>query len=805
MQGKKKASRWRYLPGLAALTIATILLVVFLANLGSLNSPAEEPCEQGRVLRSAQLLDKAEAAYRQAEAGDRTCPQPPATATGASQPAPLEGIERAQRKAKEAFTEARVRSGGGELLLALRAYLKGLEINPFEGERNELEKALGEFVKGAPADQAAAKSRCSLGEELTQAGLPANATKALAGGMAMAPKDCQSALTTLQHRVADADEYAAQAATLTDAAEQRREYVLALRENAELGSAREALEASFDDESTLTAISSWLGGIFKTLEGALSWLAPLAIGLLLAALVLWILLDRVGRRTRGRRALAQIGTWWGFSFLRKAALPKLAVEDFDGKGDGIEGKDFSALLTLALPKRVGREPSFAFDSFTKGAPSGNAANEVATVLSAVSATKALGGFAEVLLKLFRRRTISISGRLQPIGDRGAGLTLTIAGAVNTSIELRDSSIDFHPSGNDGARWLRLLPAAAIWCRWQLAPIYADVDADFDPEGWKGEALFQSGIAWEGQGDWPRARDLYVSALESDHDLLTAIHNLAILDIFHFQRYEAAQVLVERVQGKLDGNKKLEAQWPALKAASLYTKALAWVYPEIDQSGHGQTGDLEKGWRSACEMVEELAQKIEDDSLGDSEREALANTEGFSVVLLANYKARRFPQIARAAAARVGGQTASIGREKLCREAADLDPWELIEGYVLGPLQAERETGRITHYNLACYFAMLSEHAESEAARRNCSRRALESLEAALIGGAQAEWADADPELQALKKSNPDEFKKLIDANRVSKPEETKKSDGDSSSGTSPKGIGDLLRELGAWLKKRLGR
>jgi tetratricopeptide (TPR) repeat protein len=774
-------------------------------------SPAEDLCAQAKALESGRLLEQAGAAY--AKAGD--CPPPGS-----------EGVEAARTAAADRFATAAVYAAASvtepkeqpprNSKRAIAEYVAGLETEPFATTANlaltlELNKDLV-----APSEQ------CETASTLAAAGLLGEAGVALANGLKAGESRCDAGLRSIaaQRRTAAAFQREATALKGSGQLEKaRRRYASALRANANLESARTGLESSLDDQTPIDEAESWLAGVPDTVKGWLDWLIPLAIGLLLLALVIWMAVRELSARLPwARDGFERLGSHPGFSFFRNAAVPQVSIEDFDGKGEGdLDGPAFSTMLSAAIRNQVGREPAFPLDRIGGSrAPEKAGAAGIADLLAEVDATKTLGSLVKALSKLFRRRTVVLSGRITPDADQGAGVLLTLESSGrggDDAITLWERAYDPKPGGKGAARWLRLVPAASVWARWQLAAAHAR-PASQKTDGWRSDALLQSAEAWLDKGQLLRAQALYVRALEADPTLLPAARSIAQIEV-HNGEYAAARKRLEHLrsvlaEGGVDpvSGKPRRKLWPLLDTASLYTLVLALAYPASGESNPSREAeaDLVEANARAGELVAKLARSgAADPDL----RAQLRISEGPSVVVLAALQLRQpgaeaeADRLTAVRYAREGGKgVREIERDQL-RQPLDLKPWELIHGYV----EKQPDNSVRTHYNLACYYTTLGTLAPEATATRACFDLALAALKLGLAGAELAGWAAEDPSLKPLHDKDDEkrsaEFKKILENHTVTSHDEDEKDekdekpaveDGGTTDGVLPK-LKKALEEL----------
>ena len=218
----------------------------------------------------------------------------------------------------------------------------------------------------------------------------------------------------------------------------RRRYAAALIADAGETAAREGLEGSIDDDNVLDEVTDWLAGIPATLKAALPWIAVVVVALVLLALGAWIAVRQLSAHSVAlRQAFRRLGEQPGLSALAKAAIPEVRIESFKGDDSKVKGADFSALLEAGLVDQAGRE-QFAFDWLSEGRDPNQSEPGITDLLTQVPETKLLGSILKELAKLFRRRAITVGGRLIPNADDGAGVLLKLKGNgrnVGSSITL----------------------------------------------------------------------------------------------------------------------------------------------------------------------------------------------------------------------------------------------------------------------------------------------------------------------------------------------------------------------------------
>jgi tetratricopeptide (TPR) repeat protein len=799
-------------PARTALRFATVAVLLAFAVFAWVklepSHSGESLCDQAKVLRTARLLNESQQTYARAEDQGHDCVE-----AGSGEEPPLATVESELAVSEASLAKAKLLSAGKEIWPAIRFYVPGLATNPFAVAGGPgLDAVLGELpvlTRKSKFLPAVAENRCRLGVRLTRAGLLDAAETSIAGGLKLAPKRCRKATGRLARRAAHAAALLRQGRRLSGEGETepaRTQYAKALRVDSDLSEARTELEGSAEEESDLDAVGSWLTGIPDTLKNSLLWFVPLALILLVAALGLWIAVRELSAHWLGaRRAFEKIGAARGFSFFQNAAVPEVTIADFEGESAEAKGKDFSALLKAAMGTQAGREPAFPYDRLSKGTePDAKLSTDVAAVLAEVPETKLLGSLIQVISKLFRRRSILLRGHLAPATDQGAGVLIVLEGNgkdISGSCTLWENEFDPLPGGKNAARWLRLVPAATAWGRWHLADAYSRPKT-VECDSWRGDALFKSAQAWQALEDFPRAAALYADALEREPQLLSAAHNLAVIEIRNGQYERAKERLLSLRTTLLDpANTKLREQWPTLDTASLYTLALALVYPAVKDAAD-QTGDIAEALSCARMLVREVSSQLDDPKLAKAARKTLETTEGPSVVLLASLTARSDPKLRAEAAEAVaeGRLSRQVSRRALREEVERLKPWELIDGYVL----KEPETvTRRTHYNLACYYVNLMEKARC-GAKAACQKQALAALERSLLDDDLASWAGKDPSLESLRKASPAEFATILAIHRIEPHGDDAGKAEDAKPGSPPTDVKAAATGLTATLRKAFG-
>jgi len=573
-----EALKWaggKFLKGVAAgLAIGiplAILAVVVAVVACHIDDPRESLCEQGAVLQTGRLLDRSGQIFALATEEGDSCGEEGQRTVGKEQ---SEAIRR--------FSSAAARPEA-QKKQAIELYVRGLKLNPFDATAGAALAKLLEEPKGLPAAELSG-GLCGLARRLTKAGLLAGADPVIAAGWSGQNSDkaaCEAALRKLNNRKARAAERLRKAQALGNEPDRRAArvmYARALHANPALSEARAGLEGGVETGSYVDAIGRRLDGAPDTAKNMLSWLLPLAIGLMLLVLAgRFVLTELAKRRPGARRKMIDLGQSWPFKFLYKAAAPRVTVATFSG-GESPKGEDFSALLANALPRRSGRGPAFPFDRVSRGsAADADAASDATKLLDAFAETKLLGSL-WVLFKSLFRRSIEVGGHLAPIADRGAGVSVSIEGADEMAEHEKlfwEREFDPQPGGDGAGRWLRMLPAVAVWTRWQLAAAYGPSKKAPDPTGWLADAFFHSGVAWHNRSDLVRAGILYTLALEREPDHFAAAYNLAMVELRSGQYRQARERLIS-LRARLK-DAELPEDWSGLETAALYGLALSYAY------------------------------------------------------------------------------------------------------------------------------------------------------------------------------------------------------------------------------------
>jgi hypothetical protein len=819
---------WCWL-GVCVLAVLVVLGISGVVH-GSLDPghPQRNLCTQGDALSTARLLDKAAETYAKAS---EKCPG-------------LQDVELTQGEADEFF------AAGSVYALAAPAKPKPDEPQPatkeLEAAGKNSEKAVDEFTGGLDLDPfdgtwnlvldlelkkelIAPTALCMTAGKLVEAGLLTLAGAALAPGLAKEVEACETTVADLTSQRRTASKYLARAKGLENEDAAATAYAKALLSNADLKAAQTGLEGTLGDESRLDRVGSWLAGILDTLETALKWLVPLAVALLVLALLAWMAVRESAARWSWSRKLFQgLGEHPGLSFFYKAAVPGIEIKPFGGKGESdLEGSAFSTLLEAEIARPAGREPDFPFDRATTGIEP-DAKDNVAVVdlLTETPATKLLGSAISGLSKLFRRHTILVTGHLAPPTGKGAGVFLSIEGntrGLNESTTLWERTYDPLPGSEGALRWLLLIPAASAWTRWYLAEAQ-NPTKKLPTERWRADALFESAQAWHLGEDRDRAAVLYTEALEREPGLPPAAHNLSVIEVRE-HRYKPARERIEALRRVLGGGSEdgigageMTEQWPTLDTASLYTLMLTFAYPHIDPDANPGDGDLGQAIKTGKLLVEKLTGQLQtaagaEEAGTKNERkkrvevkEQLELAEPAAVVVLASLEIREASDEEKETAVRLATEAqpnlGRLTRRQLRNQVWVLKPWDLIYRYV----EVQPNVSRRTHYNLACYHTTLSEYAEGER-QVKCWERALVNLRAALVGdGGLVAWAGKDPSLAPLKKACPEKFKEVLEAHTIKphadegKPEEggSKKSPADEDR----RSIVGLLTELRDEFRRR---
>ncbi len=165
--------------------------------------------------------------------------------------------------------------------------------------------------------------------------------------------------------------------------------------------------------------------------------------------------------------------------------------------------------------------------------------------------------------------VVVSGRLQPAGDTGVGITLSMrAGRLPRGVSNMPASVtlwegDFFPvtagpptkDEDLSPRYLRLAEPAAVWT------YYAVQDRDphdhhdaFTTRDWMSHALFRLGLQCQEQ-NFRTARTFYQRAVDRDPDNLLAQFNLAHVDVTHAAGLDRFKFVKRRVETTISDRKK----------------------------------------------------------------------------------------------------------------------------------------------------------------------------------------------------------------------------------------------------------
>jgi hypothetical protein len=234
------------------------------------------------------------------------------------------------------------------------------------------------------------------------------------------------------------------------------------------------------------------------------------------------------------------------------------------------------LLDALWPPKPGSTP-FPFDPHGASAtpdPVGRAADFLS-----IFPHKAL---ATALLKLFRSaftpRTATITGRVLPAGDRGAGLSLSLTSRHKRrtySTTIWERLIEPEPAEEGPQRWYRLVTPSAVWLRRYLALVAPGQGADEpDARALWAEARYEA--ARELSQDSAHARALYARVVDDDPNNLPAVHDLAVTEL----RADSPEHAVSRLRGlltSLANDADARARWPMLNMSARYNVAVALLY------------------------------------------------------------------------------------------------------------------------------------------------------------------------------------------------------------------------------------
>src|ERR1022692_216284 len=142
-----------------------------------------------------------------------------------------------------------------------------------------------------------------------------------------------------------------------------------------------------------------------------------------------------------------------------------------------------------------------------------------------------------------RRGFVLAGEMQPAGAHGPGinLELTVQGGYDSFVTLWANPLGL--SGfTDLAAYQHLAIVAAAWVDHRMVNAMDGENLlTLDPQSW---AFFSSGVEWQRQGDYKRARDLYEQALIMDGDNVGAVANMGIIERYKKNFKESEALLFE---------------------------------------------------------------------------------------------------------------------------------------------------------------------------------------------------------------------------------------------------------------------
>lgn len=243
-------------------------------------------------------------------------------------------------------------------------------------------------------------------------------------------------------------------------------------------------------------------------------------------------LDRWTRPAGEIVALAAVLLLLGSMIWARVRVPRAEVTELDDANVGMKvGKSMTALLrdrtehlSANLLPRVG---------FVQG-PS-QAITLPATIVSAVPGSLSwLNAVPALFGTVHPRRVFTVSGTLHPMGEKGAGVTISLRESNRVLFTSTLWQVDFDPGmlppkANDPSGYHDLAEPAAIWLLFRLSE--SDVSKGLTVLGttyWRSYALFNAGLRREQEGDLESAEKLYVEALKRDSRNRGARLNLAVL-------------------------------------------------------------------------------------------------------------------------------------------------------------------------------------------------------------------------------------------------------------------------------------
>jgi tetratricopeptide (TPR) repeat protein len=401
-----------------------------------------------------------------------------------------------------------------------------------------------------------------------------------------------------------------------------------------------------------------------------------------------------------------------------------------------------------------------------------------------SETKGAVAVVKLLTATLPNRHFTLAGELQPAGANGPGISLEL-----TVQEGYDSLVTFwaDPLGlskaEDLEAYQHLAIVAAAWVDHRMVnTIDGENLLSKDPRSW---AFFASGLEWQRQGDFKRARQLYEQALIMDGDNIGALANLGIINKRENNFEEAKTMLGQAITATQspDTAPQLEPaanpDWFRLKY-QLAGLCANWAVATGEPATLKQLRE-EYALKEAKDLALMVSQTIQDQSTQEPKTKLVQFLEGTiepdTLVLAASTlpEATTFPR-----------PTDRPSRERVIEALHEdtIDPRVLVAFVEYG---SNRSTDTV--YNLACFYAI----------REDFNRATEHLLEA--VRGTQlkarkglVEGVKLDPTLASLRKRFPALLLKLEELARETP------SDPDTTSDTGSVEQFDLERQAIKWLE-----
>lgn len=493
------------------------------------------------------------------------------------------------------------------------------------------------------------------------------------------------------------------------------------------------------------------------------------------------------RESLGRRAL---GWLYGLQFTIQA------IES----ADETQAKTLKAQLQDAFGASDARLGT-GVDLMTPSATGSDALAEFADALKDVPQ----GKFAAALLRLGRkalpRDAFFLSGALLPAGERGAGLTLALAtrgGEVRYTTTLWETSYSAEATNKDGCPGAvyRLAVAGAAWAESQVFDHRHDRlrrRALLGTSDWESYAYTMAGVACRDAGLARDARQLFARAASSDVSNITALLNVAVLELgrqtrgLAVERLECVRDLSSaavstngdtdpRTDPKRKGTVRETDRDDVVRDphwfAAQYNLALAYLLDaEEDRSTLDGALTAASALVAGCERAVRALKRLEHPAqsgaparLTRSRLQLLRRIQGPSLVLLASILVERSDDVPGRGDVNVRRDRFLLRLEATSRRAAGrpgaraepqgpcpLTPAYVVEDYL--PSKAERNDR--TNYNLACYYTRLARKHDRPGDTRAGAylEKALDRLRAAAETGVLVSHARGDQALAYLRRKH----------------------------------------------------